>query len=51
MRVIGLDVHRSFAVSAVLEDGRMSAGGWSASRPCRPARPSASSRFTKSTTL
>jgi transposase len=27
MRVIGLDVHRSFAVSAVLEDGRMSAGG------------------------
>jgi transposase len=27
MRVIGLDVHRSFAVSAVLEDGKMSAGG------------------------
>ena len=27
MRVIGLDVHRSFAVSAVLEDGKLSAGG------------------------
>ena len=27
MRVTGLDVHRSFAVSAVLEDGELSAGG------------------------
>lgn len=27
MRVIGLDVHRSFAVSAVLEDGKLSVGG------------------------
>ena len=27
MRVIGLDVHRSFAVTAVLEDGRPLTGG------------------------
>jgi transposase len=27
MRVIGLDLHRDFAVSAVLEDGRLRAGG------------------------
>ena len=27
MRVIGLDVHRSFAVSAVLEDGKLGAMG------------------------
>ena len=26
MRVIGLDVHRSFAVSAILEDGQLRAG-------------------------
>ena len=27
MRVIGLDVHRSFAVAAVLEDGQLRSGG------------------------
>jgi transposase len=27
MRVIGLDVHRSFAVTAILEDGQLRGGG------------------------
>jgi hypothetical protein len=38
MRIIGLDVHRSFAVAALLENGQLRSGDGSSSHATRSLR-------------